>query len=211
MIAPVCSIKANAPILGELIVLSPNLTNQSLLKSGGRARQELIAKASTYHALNTGQAFKNGKRVLLSSRQGGAKRAYSRHAHASGAALPNMAELSKYRLYEKSHKVLVGGFNTPSFANPKYKDGKKIGKDKRVKGIGGFKQIMLKNEFGTIERLSLKQKRFLMASGWGAAAKRGYVKKLAHPLINPYFSQSSQHLVGIFKDEFLNTLSRQAR
>ncbi|BCX79278.1 hypothetical protein [Campylobacter sp. 19-13652] len=186
--------------LDELIQKSPNWANEALGKVGAAVRKNIATKTRSYGELNTGVGNKNG-RVLLSSQDDGDKKiAFSRLSHKNNKSQPDMGELARFRVYDANHKLLVGFFDTKSFTPTLYRNGEIVGKGSRIKGIAGLKKIAQDLEAGGKQKLSQMQIRLFRRSGWGRAAKKGYITRSARTVISPVFNQSSSDMKRIFKD-----------
>lgn len=195
---------------------TPNLINKSLGKAGYILRQEMVRRGRSAGRGDTSVKFKNGHRRLSFGR----KPVFSRWSHSSRrVAKPSrMTDLIRYKVYEKSGKMLVGFMNVKGFSMTKYDEaGNIIGKYARTKGTGGgksgidFKSIGQQLEYGGKVSLSSRQRTLFRYSGWGMAASRGYVMKKAHPVINPSFRAKKTESLESFKITFDKTLKAMQR
>lgn len=189
---------------------TPNLINKSLGKAGYILRDEMQRRGANAGFGNSYVKFVNGHRRLTT----GKKPIFSRYSHDDGslASPASMTDLIRYKVYEKSGKMLVGFMNVRGFSATRYDEaGNIVGKYPRVRGTGGrngidFKRIGEQFEYGGRVNLSANQRSLFRYSGWGRVASRGYVMKKTHPIVNPSFRAKKEQALQGFKDEFAKTL-----
>lgn len=204
------------PLLSQIIQISGGAANEALGKAGYKLQKGMQSRAKSMGTLQTHQRFVNGRRRLTSSKDGYTKSIYSRYSKSNDSELGSMADLIRFKVYDESHKVLVGFMDVRGWSPTRYKYGKASGKMPYVKGTGrakskdpnsmSFKEIGQLYEYGGNVTLTEKQKRLFMASGWGKAAKRGFVRREAHPIVNPTFRAKEGEVIGVFKKTYIETI-----
>lgn len=197
--------------LQELIEIAPDGANEALGKSGSDLRKEAMRIARKKGRVNTGFSFStSGKRQLVSSDKHGSKQLFSRYGHDTGDKEDvDMAEFVRFKVYDHSHKVLVGFMNVKGWRPKKYRDGRRAGYWGRTSGTM-VKEIGELYESGGEVQLSQKQKNLFKASGWGRAAKKGFVERKAHPVIAQAWANGKDKAVKRFNDEFLRIMGQVA-
>lgn len=198
------------PMLQELMMVSRGYAADALNHASVVVRDAMIQKARSFGPSRFGADFSTGRRRLTGSGQGGVKgRYYSRFSHSTGERLHGLDEFIKFQASSVSMKSMIGFIDFRGFNAEIYKDGRKVG-SRRVKGQGGVKKIGMMMENGGIERLTEKQKAFFKASGWAVAARRGYVKRKARPVVTPVFAAMSGQIGDIIEDKYAKALVKHA-
>lgn len=195
-----------SPYIQKLVEVSPNLANEALGRSGKIVRDKMMSIARRKGNANTGFYFKGGKRKLLSSDKGGSKRLFSRYSHSTGEEEKiDMADFVRFKVYDHSNFVLVGFMDVKGWRPIKYRKGQRSGYWSRKKGTV-VKKIGQLYEYGGRVDLTERQKAFLKASGWHKAAKRGYVKREAHPVVSVGWMSSKGAAIDKFEQVFYESM-----
>ncbi len=199
-----------SPYFQKLMKVSPDAVNEALGRSGNKVRNKMMSLARNSGRANTGFSYStSGRRRLVSSDEGGNKQLFSRFDHTTGDREKiDMAEHIRFRVYDKTHKVLVGFLDTKSYNPIKYRKGKKVGYFGRKKGVF-VKKIGQLYEYGGKVDLTQKQKAFFKASGWGKVANKGSIEKKPHPVVNRAWSSSKSEALDTFKKVFMEVIEAQ--
>ncbi len=171
-----------SPYLKKLFDISEGLGLQAMNKSGHHVRNLMAAKSKSLGSHKYGQAIVNGRRVLLDSTEGGGKSYYSRISHADGSKQADMGDLVRYKLYKHSRTMLVGWINVKGFNTTFFKGGVPS-KGNFVKGTK-TKEIARTMAQGGQIPLTDAQVGLFYRSGWGNAARRGFVDRKPHPFMS---------------------------
>lgn len=171
-----------SPYLKKLFEVSEGLGLQAMNKAGTKVRSKMSARSKSVGSHRYGQRIENGRRTLVDTRSGDGKPYYSRVSHTTGKREADMGDLVRYKLYPLSRTMLVGWINIKSFNTTFYKGGVPH-KGNYVKGTK-TKDIAETMAKGGRKDLTDAQISFFKRSGWGGAAKRGYVMRKAHPFMN---------------------------
>lgn len=197
------------PMLQELLMVSRGYATDALHYSSIKLQQAMQSKARSYGSSKFGSDFSTGKRRLRGSQQKGIKgRHFSRFSHSNGSKEHGLDEFIKFQASSTSLKSMVGFINFKGYDAEIYRNGKKTG-SKYVKGQN-VKSIGESMEYGGKQDLTEKQKKFFKASGWGKAAKRGYIQRKARPVVNPVFASMRGQVHGIIQEKYAKALSLHA-
>jgi len=194
------------PMLTELRTLSHGYAMDALSYASLKLRSAMVSKARSYGNRSYGAYF-DDRRRLSSSKSGKADRSmyFSRFSHGDGSELHDMAEFLKYQVSDIYLHSRVGYIDFRGYNASLYRDGKKSS-SKYVKGQGGVHAIGKFLEHGGRQNLTEKQKKFFRANGWGAAANRGYIQRVARPVVNPTFASMQGNIVGIIQKKYADAL-----
>jgi len=171
-----------SPYLKKLFQISEGLGFQAMNKSGHEIRGTMASMSKNLGSHRFGQRIVDGRRTLVSTRDGEGKPYYSRVSHRTGKRETDMGELVRYKLYEDSRTLLVGWINVKGYRT-KFYNGGVPSPGNYVKGTKTKDIARVMAEGGRIP-LTDNQRKLFMRSGWGRAAKRGYVERQAHRYMN---------------------------
>ena len=207
------------PMLQELVMVSRGYAVDALNHSSIKLQQAMQSKARSYGQSKFGVNFKPGRRQLAGTKQEGLKRnLFGRNSHADGSKQHDLANFIKFQTSSVTLKSMVGFINFKGYSADIYRNGKKV-RSKFVKGQGreakdpmseNIKEIGQNMEFGGKKTLTKKQKGLFRASGWGAAANRGYVMRKARPVVNPVFASMRGSIHGIIEEKYGKALAKHA-
>ena len=171
--------------LETLKMFAPNFAMEAMQKSGTKLRKKMISKANSYGSHDWGKTNHNGHQRVTFGR--GSKKAYSREGKNVSGKNENLAEFVRMQGYDKTLKVLVGFMNEKKgFRAYSYNNGEKTSYSK-VSGVF-TKEIGQRMEYGGRQSLSDKQKAMFRYSGMEHIANRGYVKRIARPIVRPAYN-----------------------
>jgi len=120
-----------------------------------------------------------------------------------------MAEFLKYQVSDIYLHSKVGYIDFKGYDAPIYRNGRKVS-SRYVKGQGGVHKIGGFLEHGGRQTLTEKQKKFFRANKWGAAANKGYIQRVARPVVYPAFNSMQGNIIGIIRDKYSKALVRHA-
>lgn len=208
------------PMLTALAQVSHGYAVDALSYASIKLQRSMQSKARAYGASQYGFSHKKGRRVLTGSNANGTKGNYfNRFNKKTGQKEHGLDEFIKYQVSEINLHSVIGFINVKGFNAPLYKNGKKVG-SKFVKGQGkaastpnpkNIKEIGQTIEYGGRQQLSRKQRGLFRASGWGVAARKGYIDKQARPVVNPTFRAMSGTIQGIMNEKYGKALARHGR
>jgi len=196
--------------LGRLEVLkaqAPNYAMEAMQKSAAELRKAMIQKANSYGTHDWGKKEVNGfKRITFGESK---KRAYSRQGDRVSGKNENLAEFIRFQAYDRSKKVLVGFMNEKKgFKSYRYDDGKKTPYT-YVSGVY-VKEIGERMEKGGKIDLTKKQRAMFRYSGMNTIANRGWVKRVARPIVKPTFQSKRGEVINKIKDIYTKLVSNSS-
>lgn len=213
-------IDSATPILTSLAQISHGYAVDALGHASLTLQSAMQKKARGYGASRYGFDFKNGKRVLRGSNQAGTKGDYfNRFNRKTGQKEHGLDQFIKFQVSEIYLYSVIGFINMKGHNAALYRNGKKVG-SKFVKGQGkaasmpnpkNIKEIGQMMEYGGREKLNAKQRGLFKASGWGVAARKGYVDRQARPVVNPTFRAMSGRVYGIMNEKYGKALAKHIR
>lgn len=196
--------------LGRLEVLkaqAPNYAMEAMQKAAANLRRAMISKANSYGTHNWGKTKVNGfTRITFGESE---KRAYSRQGDRVSGKNENLAEFIRFQAYDKTKKVLVGFMNEKrGFKTFRYEDGRKTPYT-YTSGVH-VKEIGERMENGGRIKLTRKQRAMFRYSGMRTIANRGWVKRVARPIVNPTFQAKRGAVISEIKDIYIKLVANSS-